>query len=203
MKYLIGKNSTNKIIPVFIQDTSNPYGAGLTGVVPSSSGLICFYKRNTDTSLTQFSLVSGVLGSYIASGIAPLSNSIAPGDYELCLPNACFATGADFVTATLYGVRNMLPVKIDIQLVDAPIGYVATSGIAPTSFQSISEPTSAPSFPCTPIDMTAFMFARSKHINKTDAQADFVYRSDGTTVLASGAVSDNGTTFTRGVYKLN
>lgn len=195
MKYTIQKNSTGVILPIFLQDLSSPIGAGLSGVLYNSSGLSCYYKKNTDSSVSTVTLVNGTVGTYASSSFIRVNDSLVPGDVELCLPNAAFvapASGNYFLTATLRGVANMLPVKIDIQLVDP-----ATSG---SGGGPISEPSAVPSFPCTADAMVSWLFARATNLETCTATGATVFKSDDTTPIASTTLSDDGTTLVRTRY---
>lgn len=189
MKYQITKGSQSVILPIYIQDLSSAIGVGLTGVTPSTSGIKAYWKKNTDATPTAFNLAVGTVGTYVASGLVAVSNANAPGDYELCLPNAAFSDGTDnanvFLTATLYNIPNALPVKLDIQLKNT---------------ESISEPSIIPNFPCTVSDMISFMFQRA-HNKSTCTDSDTtVYKSDDTTVLGTATLADDGSTLVRSQY---
>lgn len=192
MKYSILKNSSGVILPIYIQDLTSPIGGGLTGVLPSTSGIKCYYKKNIDSSITSFNLRIGTVGTYVASGLIEISAANAPGDYELCLPQAAFsatASGNVFLTATLYNIPNALPTKIDIQLVDPPI--------YPTFNYVVNEPSTAPSFPSNLNDAVAFILQRTVNKETCTSTLATVYKSDGTTPVATANITDDGSTLTR------
>ena len=198
MKYNILKNSSGVILPIYLQNLNSFVGSGLTGVSYSGAGIKCYYKKNTDPSVTLVTLVSGIVGTYVANGLVEVSSANAPGDYELCLPNAAFAappSGNVFLTATLYNVINALPVKIDIQLTDPPSN---TSG---STFDStVTEPSAVPAFPSTINQAVAFILQRAMNKETCTDNTAIVYKSDGTTVVGTASITDDGTTLTRGAY---
>jgi hypothetical protein len=201
------RNSQGVLIPVYVQDMSSQVGAGLTGLTPNSAGLTCYYHRDIDPSPTIIPIANLTVGSYTASGLAAISNSIAPGDYQLGAPNVCWASSGLFTTITLYGAANMLPVKMKFLLTDAAVGYVANSGITRNSYSTVAEINVSPTFPANPSDMVSWLFQRSSQktvtVSNPDGSggADVLYRFDGTTTIASGVYSDNGNSFTRNRYQ--
>ncbi len=117
MKLIRSPGVTSEIWTIFIQDSSVSTGGGLTGLSNSSSGLICYYHRDTDTTPTQVSLVNMTLGTYTSGGFKVISDSFLPGFYQFCPPNAALASGAKSVAFSLSGATNMaqVPIEIDMQ----------------------------------------------------------------------------------------
>jgi hypothetical protein len=56
------------------------------------------------------------VGTFTSSGFKEVDSANLPGCYQLCLPDAAFATGADGVIASLKGATNMAPVLLEVQL---------------------------------------------------------------------------------------
>jgi len=129
MKLLKTKGSTSNILEIFIQDTSVTTGAGLTGLSSASSGLTCYYHRNTALAGVAVSLVTMTVGTFTSSGFKEVDSTNLPGVYQLCLPDAAFATGADSVVAELKGATNMAPVLIEIQLTGIDLANATSAGI--------------------------------------------------------------------------
>lgn len=77
---------------------------------------------------------------------------------------------------------------------------MATSGIGHDSFSRETELSAVPSAPYNPIDILLWMGARSLHLNVVTSGLDTIYKSDGTTVLATGVLNETSTTFTRNQY---
>jgi hypothetical protein len=116
MKLMKVKGATSQILEIFIQDSSSTTGAGLTGLTNASSSLVCYYHRNTAAAAVAVSLVTMTVGTFTSSGFKEVDATNLPGVYQLCLPDAAFATGADGVIASLKGATNMAPVLLEVQL---------------------------------------------------------------------------------------
>lgn len=110
------KGSTSVILDLFIQDSSSTTGAGLTGLVFNTAGITCYYHRNTAASAVAVTLVTMTVGTFTSSGFKEVDATNMPGVYQLCLPDAAFATGADSVSAILKGAANMVPLPLEMQL---------------------------------------------------------------------------------------
>lgn len=107
--------STSQDIPLFISDTSSTTGAGLGSIVFNTSGLTAKYRRKGDSAWTSISLITKTLGTWASGGFVADGAGIS-GGYELGVPNAAIAGGVEWVEILLYGVTNMLPVLIFIEL---------------------------------------------------------------------------------------
>jgi hypothetical protein len=109
--------STSHVLTIFIQDSSSTVGAGLTGLAYNSSGLTCYYKRNTGTAAVAVTLANiSTLGTYVSGGFAEVSAANLPGLYEFHPPDAAYAVGARSVVFLLKGATNQVPVPIEIEL---------------------------------------------------------------------------------------
>lgn len=118
MKLIIKKGTTSKLQKVFIQDSSSTTGAGLTGLVYNTASLTAYYIREGAASATAITLVTATVGTYASSGFKEVDATNMPGIYELHLPDACLASGADSVLIFMKGAANMAPLPIEIQLDD-------------------------------------------------------------------------------------
>lgn len=118
MKLHVTKDTTSKIVHIFIQDSSATDGSGLTGLVFGSSGLTAYYVRPGDVTANSISLVDCTLGTYTSGGFKQFDSTNMPGVYEFGIPNAVLATGADQAVIMLKGATNMAPVLMEIQLTD-------------------------------------------------------------------------------------
>lgn len=126
MKLNVLKGSTNYSLDIFIQDSSSTTGAGLTGLVFNSSGLVCYYRRGGTGTVTQLTLATQTVGgAHSDGGFVELSSSNMPGMYRLDLSDAVIATGVPWVSVMLKGATNMAALPIEIQLVD----YDAEDGV--------------------------------------------------------------------------
>jgi hypothetical protein len=115
--YQIPPGSTNQDIPVNVYDNASTTGAKLAGLVYNSGGMTAGYKRQGAAgSAVTFSLVTKTRGTWASCGFVAISSSVMPGTYELGLPNAAIATGANWVQITMKGYSRMVPVDIFVDL---------------------------------------------------------------------------------------
>ncbi len=118
MKLIVKKDTTSKMIQFFIPDSSSAVGAGLTGLVFNTASLTAYYYREGAATSTVISLATMTLGTWSTSGFVVVDGTNMPGLYQLGIPNAALATGANSVVIMLKGATNMAPTMIEIQLVD-------------------------------------------------------------------------------------
>ena len=117
MKLSIKRGTTSKTAIVFVPDSSSTVGAGLTGLAFGSSGLSWYYYREGQgTGGTQVTLATMTIGTWATGGFVEIDATDLPGFYEIGIPDAALATGADFVVMQLKGATNMAPVNLEIQL---------------------------------------------------------------------------------------
>lgn len=118
MKLQFKKGSTSVSIYIFIQDSSSTTGAGLTGLVFNSAGLVAYYVRplGSATAITLATLVAET-SAYSSGGFKEVSAANMPGIYRLDLPDAVLATGVDSVVVMLKGATNMAQLPLEIGLV--------------------------------------------------------------------------------------
>ncbi len=114
--------STSEPIPIYIQNSTT--GSGLGSLTYSTSGLVAEYRRKGQSSWTSITLASGTLGTWSSGGFVADGN--LTGAYELGIPNAALATGAEWCLVRLYGATNMAPVLMLFEL-DAVNYQSATS----------------------------------------------------------------------------
>ncbi len=114
-KRQIVQGATSEILEVFIQDSTSTTGAGLTGLTNASAGLTCYYHINTAASTVAVSLASMTVGTFTSSGFKEVDSANMPGIYQLCLPNAAYASGKS-VSAFLKGATNMVPLALEIEI---------------------------------------------------------------------------------------
>lgn len=113
-KLTFKKDTTGVIISLYIESTS---GNGLTGLTNASSGLVCYYFREGDSSATSISLADGTLGSYGSGGdFKEISSANMPGCYQFSIPNAVIATGANNARIMLKGASSMADCHVEIEL---------------------------------------------------------------------------------------
>lgn len=119
MKLQIKIGTTSKRLVVFILDSSSTTGAGLAGLTNASSGLAWYYWREDTGNAggTSVSPASATRGTFTSGGFKEIDGTNLPGFYELGVPNAVIASGAAWAVMMLYGVTNMAPCAIELQLV--------------------------------------------------------------------------------------
>lgn len=110
--------TTSQIVDIFVQNNSVSTGAGLTGLAFNTASLTAYYKRNTASSSTLITLQAATLGVFTAGGggFIVVDGTNMPGLYELGIPNAALASGADSVVVYLTGAANMAPCVLEIEL---------------------------------------------------------------------------------------
>lgn len=114
-KFKAGKTSV--IVHVFIQNSSVTTGAGLTGLVFNSAGLKGYYMRAGASASVAITLATiATLGTFATGGFKEVDATNLPGVYELHVPNAAFAAGAERVVVVLSGATNMVPCALEIEL---------------------------------------------------------------------------------------
>ncbi len=121
MKILAKKGLTSCLVEVFIQNNALTTGAGLAGLVYNSASLTAYYHRNSAASATAISLVTATSGTWTSSGFVEVDGTNMPGVYQLGIPDAALATGADSVSIILKGATNMAPVVLEVQLIEVDL----------------------------------------------------------------------------------
>ncbi len=115
-KLSILKGTTSKLLDVFIQDSSSATGAGLTGLVFNSGSLTGYYYREGAGSAVAITLATMTLGTWATGGFVVIDGTNMPGAYQLSIPDAALAAGANSVIVMLKGATNMAPVLLEIEL---------------------------------------------------------------------------------------
>lgn len=113
---LVHKGRTSFILEVFIQDNSVGTGAGLSGLAYNSGGLTAYYHRNTAAAAVAITLVTMTAGTWASGGFKEVDATNLKGVYQIGIPDAALATGADSVTISIFGASNMAQVIFKIPL---------------------------------------------------------------------------------------
>ena len=114
------KGTTSKIIMITVFDASSSVGDKLSTLVYNSAGLTAYYNRAGAAGSAQvISLVTATKGTWVSGGFKAVDSTNMPGDYELHLPDAVLASGADSVKIQIQGATNMVPVDVWIDLIDS------------------------------------------------------------------------------------
>jgi hypothetical protein len=130
MKLLIPKGKTSKSVDVFIQDSSQTDGRGLTGLVFNTSSLAAYYHRpgSAATAITLATLASAT-AAWSSGGFIAVDGTNMPGLYRLDIPDAVLASGVDEAVVMLRGAANMVPVVIEIQLTSMNVNDAVRAGL--------------------------------------------------------------------------
>ncbi len=121
------KGSTSVIVEVFIKDTST--GLGMTGLTNASAGLTISWGRadQGNAGNTTCSPAAATRGTYTSCGFVEKDATNAAGKYEVGLPTAVLATGADAAYLTIKGVSGTAPTILPIGLVDVGLAAISTT----------------------------------------------------------------------------
>lgn len=118
-KFTIKKGTTSKILLIDIYDSSSTTGARLAGLVYNSAGLTAYYNREGAAgAATAITLATATKGTWATGGFIAIDATNMPGHYELHIPDAALATGANSVLVELKGATNMVPKTVLIELID-------------------------------------------------------------------------------------
>lgn len=105
----IAPGATSKIIEIGLLTTA---GDEYTGLVYNTSGLTCYYLRAGATSWAEVALADMTLGTWVSGGFV----EIGYGLYQLGLPDAAVAAGADWVLLRIAGASGLETARIEIEL---------------------------------------------------------------------------------------
>lgn len=119
-KLSILAGATSQSVNVFIQDSSSTVGAGLSGLVFNTSGLIAYYSfTGANAASVQISLatLATLATAFASGGFKEIDATNMKGLYRLDLPNTALATSKGrVVTVILSGAANMAPCVLEIEL---------------------------------------------------------------------------------------
>ena len=114
----VKKNTKDKIIHLYILDTTSP-GEGLTGLAYMSSGLTAYYFRRGESTSHVIALVDiATLGQYVSGGFKEMDSTNMSGWYEFHVPAICLGENSDHCSIHFQGYAGMVPLPIEIELVD-------------------------------------------------------------------------------------
>jgi hypothetical protein len=108
------------MVTVFVQNATSTTGAGLTGLTYNASGLEWYWFAEDSGTSTSISLTNMTLGTWTSGGFVQVDSTNLPGFYEIGIPNTVIANtnSRTWVTMLLQGAANMVPIPIEIQLVE-------------------------------------------------------------------------------------
>jgi len=116
-KLSLVQGTTSKSIGIFVQDSSQTNGVGLSGLAYNSAGLIAYWFQPGVTNATAITLgsLANPTSAYNSGGFIQVDATNAKGMYRFDLPNAML-TGASDALCLLSGATNMAPVALEIEL---------------------------------------------------------------------------------------
>ncbi len=114
-KYKMLRGSTSVIVLIKVENSTVTTQAGLSGLVFNTSGLICYYKQDTDTVSRAVTLVTATIGTWVSGGFKEVDATNMPGVYELHIPNAALSSG-NRVLFQLQGAANMAQYNFEVEL---------------------------------------------------------------------------------------
>ena len=199
------KVSIDVSVYVFIQDSRSSIGAGLTGLVYNSSGLVCYYVRPLAAAAALTLATQTVTGAHSDGGFVEVDATNMPGIYRLDLSDAVCATGVNFVKIMLKGAVNMVPKMLDIQLSTFDLNTALTAALINAevvdalNVDTYAEPgQEAPAATTTLVKKIGYLYKAFRNRKTQTATLLNIYADDATTVDQKSTVSDNGTTLDSG-----
>lgn len=143
MKLSVKQGATSVTVNIFIADSSSTTGAGLTGLVFNSAGLVAYYARpKIAAAAITLATLAAVTSAFTDGGFKEIDATNMPGWYRFDIPDAAIANAERFVSIHLKGASNMAPLPIEIAL-DAVNNQSATAFM--TSLATVVSLTNAPS----------------------------------------------------------
>lgn len=128
--FRITKGSTSVILPISIYDSSSTTGAKLAGLVYNTASLTAYYNRSGAAgAAVAITLATATKGTWATGGFVAIDGTNMPGDYELHIPDAALATGANTVLVQLKGAANMVPKNILIELTSVDMQDAVRGGM--------------------------------------------------------------------------
>ena len=128
--FTVTKGATSVILPISIFDSSSTTGAKLAGLVFNTASLTAFYNRTGAAgAAVAITLATATKGTWATGGFIAIDGTNMPGDYELHIPDAVSATGANTVLLQLKGAANMVPKNIQINLTSADLQNSTSLGL--------------------------------------------------------------------------
>lgn len=112
--------TTSHSVNIFIQDSSSTVGAGLSGLVFNTSGLVASYTftgANATRVAITLATLAAVNSAFSSGGFKEIDATNMKGGYRLDVPNAALAAASgQTVTFELHGATNMAPCWFEIEL---------------------------------------------------------------------------------------
>lgn len=119
--------TTSKRLYVFIQDSSQTDGRGLTGLAFNTGSLVASYVLPGAARVAITLATQTVTGAYSSGGFVEVDATNMPGVYRFDPPNAALAASNASVLIMLKGAANMAPCLMEVELT-AIDNQAATNG---------------------------------------------------------------------------
>ena len=192
----------SQTIDIFIQDSSSTVGAGLSGLLFNTAGLVASYRKGATGARVAITLATQTVGGAWASGgFAEIDATNMKGVYRLDLVNASVDTEG-FMTLYLYGATNMLPLALRIDCRPLPVNVLqvnsdaiaaarlarSASTIVACVASGTQSTTSIPTSACTPAGSAADQF-KGRIIIFDDDTTTVALRGQATDITASSAAA--------------
>jgi hypothetical protein len=131
MHEVIRKGTTSKLLLAYARQAQNSEGAlGLHASMTSARGA---YVRAGALRAVEFPLLPGRIGSYTEGGFTEVDGELVPGVYQIGIPDAALADGADQATVVLRFPGTVVePIHISLVAYDPQDGNrMGMSAIGP------------------------------------------------------------------------
>jgi hypothetical protein len=137
VKRKIKAGSTSVIEPIRLFNSTD--GTPLGGVVYNAAGLIGKYRREGDVNWTTITIVTATAGAFTSGGWATPGGTGPTNSYEVHIPNAALAVGAEWCEVEYWGAADMTPVSLLYEL-DA-VDYQSATNFGLSKFADIETDT--------------------------------------------------------------
>lgn len=118
MCYVLKKGTTARTIFVQVRDAVHGR-TPVVGLSHRSPGAIAAYLRAGETAALPIALTAGSLGKYQPGGIVEVDTLLMPGIYQLGIPDAALASGADSVVVFVgFAGAHVDPTEISLVAYD-------------------------------------------------------------------------------------
>ncbi len=120
MKYPRKVGATSQMFYVFIADSTSTTGAGKTGLVFNTAGLVWTYAKSDDGNVagTAVTLATMTKGTWATGGFVEKDATLLPGVYQISIPNAAISSGTHTIMV-LRGATSMADCRVEIPLTAA------------------------------------------------------------------------------------
>lgn len=129
--FVFPQGATSKIIPLSIKDSASTTGGYKTGLTSTSVTVSYARPDQGNAGATTVTLAAGTRGTWSSGGFVEKDATNSKGTYELGIPNAALAAGADWVIITVQDAASngVAEQNILIMLSDAHRGLGAPDAL--------------------------------------------------------------------------